>query len=167
MTSSALRVAYLSLRQKMDKIRCRTVVEYLQKKGFSSKKIVKTYVQKAPSSATVKNSHEKLTVWKTTPKFTFKAYNNGTITSVNELVMEDPCLTVKNIATTLAISTASVHYILTQGLAMQKVFAKWIKKLLTPDQKWMLLDNVCRYESNPAEFVKKNHNHGGDMGSSQ
>lgn len=58
--------------------------------------------------------------------------NNKTVTRVNDVVMAHRQPTVRNKATTLAFSSASVHRILTQDLAMRGVFARWVLKLLTP-----------------------------------
>ena len=61
--------------------------------------------------------------------------NNDIIETVQELVIEDRRLTVREISDDLDISIGSCHSILTQDLGMRRVAAKFVPRLLTDDQK--------------------------------
>ena len=63
------------------------------------------------------------------------ASTSGTIAIVEELINDDPHLSVIEIAETVDISTGAVHHILHDVLNLRKVSARWIPKLLTKDQK--------------------------------
>ena len=57
------------------------------------------------------------------------------IGQVRTLVMQDHYVTVRELAEEVGISTGSVHSILTDDLAMRRVYAKFMPKLLTMEQK--------------------------------
>jgi hypothetical protein len=54
--------------------------------------------------------------------------------------MQDRRVTVRELAEEAGISTGSVHSILTDDLAMRKVSAKFVPKLLTMEQKQLRLE---------------------------
>jgi len=54
---------------------------------------------------------------------------------VEQMVMEDRRLTVKQIAANAGISTGSVDTILNDDLIMQKVSARWLPRMLTDENK--------------------------------
>ena len=70
------------------------------------------------------------------------ASTSGTIAIVEELINDDPHLSVIEIAETVDISTGAVHHILHDVLNLRKVSARWIPKLLTKDQK----NKECRVQ---------------------
>ncbi|XP_013793529.1 histone-lysine N-methyltransferase SETMAR-like [Limulus polyphemus] len=57
------------------------------------------------------------------------------IAKVNAMVMRDRRVTIRKIAEEVGISTFSAHSIITEDLAMKKVAAKFVPKLLTVEQK--------------------------------
>ena len=57
------------------------------------------------------------------------------IEKVCQIVMEDGCLTLREIVEEVRISRGSVYSILTEDLCMQRMSAKFIPKLLTEQQK--------------------------------
>ena len=61
--------------------------------------------------------------------------NEEVTEKVSQIVMEDHCLTLREIVEEVGISRGSVHSILTEDLCMQKVLAKFIPKLLIEQQK--------------------------------
>jgi len=61
--------------------------------------------------------------------------NEETVEEVNKHVMSDRRLSVCYIATSVGISTGSVHSILTDNLLMKKVSARWVPGMLTDPQK--------------------------------
>jgi histone-lysine N-methyltransferase SETMAR len=81
--------------------------------------------------------------------------NEENVAAVEELVMEDRRVTVREIARALCISFDSVHSILHNHLGMSKVSARWVPRLLGPDQKLnrtvtcgQLVDLAKRYGEN-------------------
>ena len=69
--------------------------------------------------------------------------NDKLINQVRALVMQDRRVTVRVLAEEVGISTGSVHSILTDDLAMRRVSAKFVPKLLTIEQKQLRLE-ACR-----------------------
>ena len=82
--------------------------------------------------------------------------NDELIDQVWTLVMQDRRVTVRELAEEVGISTGSVHSILTGVLALRKVSAKFVPKLLTMEQKQLSLevaqDMLDSANSNP-EFL--------------
>ena len=68
--------------------------------------------------------------------------NDELINQVRTLVMQDRRVTVRELAEEVGISTGSVHSILTDDLAMQRVSAKFVPKLLTMEQRQLHLEDV-------------------------
>ncbi|XP_068201628.1 histone-lysine N-methyltransferase SETMAR-like [Palaemon carinicauda] len=61
--------------------------------------------------------------------------NDQVIAKVNVLVMRDFRVTIREIAEEVGISTFSAHSIMTEDLAMNRVAAKFVPKLLMAEQK--------------------------------
>ncbi|XP_013792742.1 putative uncharacterized protein FLJ37770 [Limulus polyphemus] len=61
--------------------------------------------------------------------------NEQVIAKVNAMVMRDRRVTIREIAKEVGISTFSAHSIMTEDLAMKRVAAKFVPKLLTAEQK--------------------------------
>ncbi|XP_022239456.1 histone-lysine N-methyltransferase SETMAR-like [Limulus polyphemus] len=61
--------------------------------------------------------------------------NDQVIAKVNAMVMRDRRVTIREIAEEVGISTFSAHSIMTKDLAMKRVVAKFVPKLLTVEQK--------------------------------
>ena len=51
------------------------------------------------------------------------------------MVMEDRRIKVREISKAVGISTERVYNILHKKLEVRKVYARWVPRLLTPDQK--------------------------------
>ena len=66
--------------------------------------------------------------------------NDQVIAKVNTVVMWDHCVTIREIAEEVGISTFSVHFIVTKDLAMKRVAAKFMLKLLTAEQKQLPIE---------------------------
>jgi len=66
--------------------------------------------------------------------------NDELIDQVRTLVMQDRRVTVRKLAEEVGISTGTVHSILTDDLAMRRVSAKFVPKLLTMKQKKLRLE---------------------------
>jgi hypothetical protein len=70
--------------------------------------------------------------------------------------MQDRCVTVRELVEEVGISTDSVHSILTDDLAMRRVSAKFVLKLLTMEQKQFRLEvsqDMLDYANNDPDFL--------------
>ena len=66
--------------------------------------------------------------------------NDQFIPEVNTVVMRDRRVTIREIAEEVGISTFSAHSIVVEDLAMKRVAAKFVPKLLTAEQKQLRVD---------------------------
>ncbi|XP_065294868.1 protein GVQW3-like [Dermacentor albipictus] len=66
--------------------------------------------------------------------------NDQVIAEVNAVVMRDRRVTMREIAEEVGIGTFSAHSIMTEHLAMKRVAAKFVPKLLTVEQKQLRLE---------------------------
>ena len=75
------------------------------------------------------------------------------------MVMNDRRLTISHLANVISISRERVENILHNELGMSKVSARWVPRLLTPDQKLTRLvmseANLARFEVDPDRFVER------------
>ena len=73
--------------------------------------------------------------------------------------MGDRRLSVCYIATSVGISTGSVHSILTDNLLMKKVSARWVPRMLSDVQKANRVDAsttlLCLFNENPDNFISR------------
>ncbi|XP_077512318.1 protein GVQW3-like [Amblyomma americanum] len=76
--------------------------------------------------------------------------NDQVIAKVNAVVMGDHCVIIREIAEGVGISTFSAHSFITEDLAMKKVAAKFVPKLLTVEKKQLRVE-----VSQHAEFHKQ------------
>jgi len=82
--------------------------------------------------------------------------NDELIDQVWTLVMQDRRVTVRENAKEMGISTGSVHSILTDDLAMRRVSAKFVPKLLKIEQKQLSLEvsmDMLDYANSDPEFL--------------
>jgi histone-lysine N-methyltransferase SETMAR len=82
--------------------------------------------------------------------------NDELIDQVRALVMQDRHVTVRELAEEVGISTGLVHSILTFDLAMRRVSAKFVPKLLTMEQKQLRLEvsqDMLDYANSDPEFL--------------
>ncbi|UYV72352.1 hypothetical protein LAZ67_9002754 [Cordylochernes scorpioides] len=81
------------------------------------------------------------------------------IDKIHYLVMLDRRMTVRQIEETLGILKTTVDRIMREHLGLRKLSARWVPKLLTPDQKAvkrkLSLDNIALFEANPEELVNR------------
>jgi len=129
----------------MDKIWHRGVIKYLHKKGLNPQDIhadmVDTVGDDAPALSTVykwtaefKRGRESLED-DPRPGRPTTATTPDNIDRVHHLVMGDRRLTISQIASDVGISRERVEHILHNELGMSKVSARWVPRLLTPNQK--------------------------------
>ena len=72
------------------------------------------------------------------------------------MLISDRRSTTRHIGQILGISHTGVHIILRDDLKMTKVSARWVPRLLTPEQKriWMNMsyDNLVLFDKDPVDF---------------
>ena len=75
------------------------------------------------------------------------------------MVMNGGWVTVKHLAETLSINVRSVHTALAEIKGMSKLSARWVSRMLTPDQDLNRLELsralFAHFQSDPANFLKK------------
>jgi transposase len=129
----------------MDKIECRAVIELFVKEGLTPheihSKLLKVYGDSSPLFSVIKK-------WAAE----FKRGRNGLeddpsegrpksaatpeiIEQVHDMVLDDRRMKVGEIAETIGISKERVGYILLEELGMKKLWAIWVLRVLTADQK--------------------------------
>ncbi|XP_076044748.1 histone-lysine N-methyltransferase SETMAR-like [Oratosquilla oratoria] len=152
----------------MEKIEYRAVIKYLHLKGMSPSEIHKDMVQtlgeNSPSS-TVKRWVAEFKRGRDSVKDEPKSGRPSTVTTsenidhVLEMVMEDRRLSSCQIATRMGISQERAVNILTNELGMSKVSARWVPRLLTPDQKrtrrTMSAENLELFEADREDFMAR------------
>ncbi|UYV80508.1 hypothetical protein LAZ67_19000385 [Cordylochernes scorpioides] len=81
------------------------------------------------------------------------------IDKIHDLVMLDRRMTVRQIKENLSIPKPRVDRIMREHLGLRKLSARWVPKLLTPDQKAvrrkLSSDNLALFEANPEEFINR------------
>ncbi|UYV63353.1 hypothetical protein LAZ67_2003826 [Cordylochernes scorpioides] len=81
------------------------------------------------------------------------------IHKIHVLVMLDRRMTVRQIEETLGVLKITVDRIIREHLGFRKLSARWVPKLLTPDQKAvrrkLSSDNLVLFEANTEEFVNR------------
>ena len=66
--------------------------------------------------------------------------NDNVINQVRTLLMQDRCITVRELADEVGVSIGSVHTILTADFGLRRVSAKFVPKLLMMEQKQLRLE---------------------------
>ena len=71
---------------------------------------------------------------------------------IHRMVLDDKQVTFEQIANTMNISTGSVHRVLSDIFGMSKLSARWVPRMLTPEQKLKRADIsrilLIRFQSN-------------------
>ena len=99
------------------------------------------YGDSSPSMATVKNWFNEFQRGRTSffdeprPGALKTATTEDNVTKIHDLVLADRRLKVREIAETVRISKDRVGHILHDILGMRKLSARWVPRLLTPDNK--------------------------------
>ena len=152
----------------MDKIWHHGVIRYLQKKGLTTKEIyadmVSTLGDDAPALSSVKKWAAEFKRGRESLEDDPKLGRPSTATTpknidhIHQMVMNDRRLTISHLASVISISRERVENILHNELGMSKVLARWVPRLLTPDQKLTRLvmseANLARFEADPDRFVE-------------
>ena len=81
------------------------------------------------------------------------------MTKIHDLVLADRRLKVREIAETVGISKDRVGHILHEILGMRKLSARWVPRLLTPDNKrnreTTSQQCLTLFKRNPKEFLRR------------
>ncbi|UYV78083.1 hypothetical protein LAZ67_16000046 [Cordylochernes scorpioides] len=142
---------------KMETNEIRAVIKYLCKKGMSPKEIYEDMHSKKWVAAfklgriSTEDEHR--------PGSPVESVTQENIDKIHDLVMLDRRMTVRRIEETLDIPKTTVDRIMREHLGLRKLSARWVPKLLTPDQKAvrrkLSSDNFALFEANPEEFVNR------------
>ncbi|UYV63100.1 hypothetical protein LAZ67_2003132 [Cordylochernes scorpioides] len=93
------------------------------------------------------------------PGIPVESVTQENIDKIHVLFMLDRRMTVRRIEETLGILKTTVDRIMREHFGLRKLSARWVPKLLTPDQKAvkrkLSLDNLASFEANPEEFVNR------------
>lgn len=153
----------------MNKIELRAVIKFLYLKKLSCKDILNEILSVLGDNSV---SYTKVKKWVANFKrgvvVTNDAPRSGRpATSINEehvneaeaMVYADRRVTVRCVAETLRISYGSAEEILTTHLRMKKVSARWVPKMLTPEQKQYRLQIsqqlLQRFRADPDDFLSR------------
>lgn len=130
---------------KMDKVEIRSVVKYLALKGMTPQEVHddmrQTLGDGAPAYPTVVKWHREFRCGRESCEDATRSGRPSTsvtqenIDLVSSMVMQDRRMSVKAMAESAGISIGSAHSILTECLMLHKVSARWVPRMLTPDQK--------------------------------
>lgn len=151
----------------MENLQNRAVIKYLWQKGLSTKEIhkdmIKTLGESAVSYSLVKKWVAEFKRGRDSindddiPGRPISVRNAETIAKVHDLIMADRRLSIRFIASEVGVSHTTVLAILKEDLAMRKLSARWVPKLLTVDQKRIRLnmsrDNLARFNADPEDFL--------------
>lgn len=153
----------------MEKEQYRSVIRFLVLEGKTRSEIKDrldaVYGDSSPSMATVKNWFNEFVRGRTSvfdeprsgaPK---TAATDENVKKIHDLVLADRRLKVREIAKTVGIAEGTVHHILHEELGMRKLSARWVPRLLTPENKrnreTTSASCLALFQRNPAEFLRR------------
>ncbi|XP_070854673.1 protein GVQW3-like [Drosophila suzukii] len=153
----------------MEKEQYRSMTRFLFLEAKSCSEIKKRldalYDDSSPSMATVKNWFNEIQRGRTSvfdeprPGAPKTATTEDNVTKINDLVLADRRLKIRKIAETVGISKDRVAHILHEILGMRKLPARWMPRLLTPDNKRSreITSKQCLtlFKRNPKEFLRR------------
>lgn len=153
----------------MEKEQYRSVIRFLFLEGKTRSEIKDrldaVYGDSSPSMATVKNWFNEFVRGRTSvfdeprPGAPKTAATNENIKKIHDLVLADRRLKVREIAETVGIAEGTVHHILHEELGMRKLSARWVPRLLTPENKrnreTTSATCLALFQRNPAEFLRR------------
>lgn len=153
----------------MEKTEIRAVIKYFHLKGFGPQQIIdelrSTLGESAPSNAMVYNWVNEFKRGRTSthdeprsgrPK---EATTPEIINKVHDMVLADRKLKVREIAEQVGISVERVFHILHDHCQMKKLCARWVPRILTPEQKRVRVVTseqcLAKLKHNPADFLHR------------
>ena len=153
----------------MDRNEKRAVIKYLNLKGLTPNEIssdMKVVLgDDAPSYATIyrwiaefQRGRESIEDAHRSGR-PVEACTEGNVQHVNDVLMTDRRLTVRYVAECLKLSYGTTHHIITNILGYNKVCARWVPRMLMPENKQARLttsrDNLRQYNTDPAKFLRR------------
>jgi len=159
----------LSVSLKMDKIQYRAVKKFFVKEGLTPNEIhsmfIKVYGDSSPLFSTIKKWAAVFKHGRTSleddpceghPK---NATTPEIIEQVQDMVLDDQRMKVREITETISISKERVGYILHEELDTKNVCTRWVPCLLTADQKSTRMETseqcLERFNNNNTDFVRR------------
>jgi len=153
----------------MEKEQYRSVTRFLFLRGKSRSEIKErldaVYGDSSPSMATVKNWFNEFQRGRTSvfneprPGVLKTATTEHNVIKINDLVLADRRLKIREIAETVGMSKDRVGQILYAILGMRKLSARWVPRLLTPDNKRNRETTseqfLMLFKRNPKEFLRR------------
>lgn len=153
----------------MDHVSNRAVIRYLGLKGLTPKEIhddmVGTLGEKAPSYTTVKKWASEFKQGRESLEDDPRCGRPVTVSTedvidhVQKIILDDRRTTERKIAFELKISQERVHNIIHHELGMNKVSARWVPRLLTPENKrarfLISRDNLALFVRDPENFMDR------------
>jgi len=125
----------------------------------------KCYVACAPSKTTICRWFRELKCDRTStdnaprPRRPNEAVTSENAKKINQIVLNDRKVKVRQIADIVKISTERVRHILHEFLNMKKLCARWVPRTLTIDQKQQRVENsehcLALFRRNPKEFLHR------------
>lgn len=154
---------------KMEKTEIRAIIKYFYLKGLKAKEIKReldsTLGESSPSHTTVKRWVAEFKMGRTCTADEPRSGRPAEVTTpetiekIHKIVLADRRTKVREIAEAVGISSERVHNILHKYLGMNKLCARWVPRLLTPEQKQNRKDisaaNLKLFNHNPAEFMRR------------
>ena len=155
--------------RKMEKEQYRSVIWFLFLEGKSRSEIKKrldaVYGDFSPSMATVKNWFKEFERGRTSvfneprPGALKTATTEDSVTKIYDFVMADRRLKVREIVETVCISKDRVGHIPCEMLGMKKLSARWVPRLLTPNnkcnRKTISEQYLTLFKCNMKEFLRR------------
>lgn len=131
----------------------RAIIFFLWKEGVKTSEIIQrlqgVFGESAESKSTVYRWIDRFKTGRTSLEDDPRSgrpstsVNERNITAVEDLLKEDRRMTIRQISVRLGIGTRQVHDILHDCLGVSKVSARWVPRLLGPEQKLNRSD-TCR-----------------------
>jgi len=157
------------LMRKMDRNEKRVVIKYLNVKCLSAAEIScelnSVLGDNAPSDATI---YWWIAEFQRGRKSTEDEHRSGravdvctdeNVRHVNDMITTERRLTVRNVAACLKLSDGTTHHVITNALGYNKVCARWVPRMLTPEKKQVRLatsrDDLSLYNADPAKFLRR------------
>ena len=153
----------------MEKEQYRSVIRFLFLEGKSRSEIKQrldaVYGDSSPSEATVKNWFNEFRRGRTSvfdeprPGAPKTAATDENVSKIHDLVLADRRIKVRELADAVGISKDRVGHILHEILGMRKLSARWVPRLLTPDNKRNRASTsdqcLTLFRRNPKEFLRR------------
>lgn len=153
----------------MEDLEKRAVIKYFYIKGLTPSEIKKemddTLKDSSPSYTTVKRWVSEFKKGRTSTKDEPRPGRPVEVTTpemtekIHKIVLEDRRLKLSEIAEAVNISKERAGNILNNILGMHKLCARWVPRLLTPEQKLRRKiassENLALYQRNPNEFLRR------------